>query len=1025
MGVYLTWPYPLAQAKETDGVQFIVGMFERSLESLEPLVKTGLPFLWVDFDRSILGGVGADYSHSMSDDKATTYLNGGGVYQSAVFRSDRPTLCYVPNCQGWSGMFYKAWTWCTGYRKGLVYSVIQFHADDVIVASYHPIATYNALYAPPTNYIPDEGRLITSYQCKGKKINCQAIAGVNGNNPLLYVSAPHTTGHVELRWNTFTQLTTDNDLFNSLSRNTPEDQGKEMSPVDVQRRGGIVLLEGATMDTAKYMITCLFPYKDLIHHRVFVGAKGPGLWEAAAMTAMIDDEDDDGPPDLDKKVETEFVELQKGSKKKRDELGKKFIKDHEHMMDDFTNALPTPTYPDTTGVQATMDQVSPLPIKRPITAPGKFQSLGTMDAVEGRLMSTNKDRKTLLKDCKAILKTVDNIIPLIFDVEFAIDNEDLESHLSGPVLKRWQEVQKNEIGASAANDIGKRKQNFTKVELQTGGCRDKAYRNITNDCDPSVVIMKQFTTVLAKQMSKFRGYAFGKTTRQNGDYIHFLARRTKTCTETDYSGFDGTQNSFCFVTEKKIYAHVFKKATLIMLAKFFAVLCNVSSGEFSYNTLFSRLSGASDTSVMNTNLNIIFTLLSRLYEGKSYDQVLKPTKEEVHRLMDLSIAGGDDGIAYDIDPEHYMKFTKFVGLDLKAECKPSSAPVSFLARKYPSPSTTPASGLDIERMFLKMTHAVKSMNFNRAEQLFLKLQGYTISDSQTPKVGRFLNAYKRYLLKYLTDRKLNGKINLGDISWSTKLGQGYPIEGPEATDAYLATHDPEVIEKLDEMTERLENNTFTDLVTYKNADVNEYVFNNTELTTVAKVEGKCDKNIRKILGLREEIPLAAVADPSAVPILTKAFDAEWVVCEAATPMATGLFPLLSKDFNLVSTGNFTPGVEVSGIKANEENRADVTIYNCLGKTCTGGLKSLEGEDRVVVIMDDKERVLKGTKRRFVVKINREQFLVFNFKPPGIRGFVNRRTLDKIVLLPYNIPPTMEEVEQIEKEIELEQQEASK
>ena len=115
------------------------------------------------------------------------------------------------------------------------------------------------------------------------------------------------------------------------------------------------------------------------------------------------------------------------------------------------------------------------------------------------------------------------------------------------------------------------------------------------------------------------------------------------------------------------------------------------AGKIRYDAMFTRLSGAADTSIFNTIINIIVAMYAyMLHHDPQWPSSFDPAI--LSKAPHAIIAGGDDGIIYDVGLPALQKAASTFKLCIKAHEKSTHLPVSMLSRVYTSPRTSLRSG---------------------------------------------------------------------------------------------------------------------------------------------------------------------------------------------------------------------------------------------------------------------------------------------------------------------------------------------
>lgn len=194
--------------------------------------------------------------------------------------------------------------------------------------------------------------------------------------------------------------------------------------------------------------------------------------------------------------------------------------------------------------------------------------------------------------------------------------------------------------------------------------------------------------------------------------------------ETDYSRYDGTITAFARELELAIYNTLFQGCNAA-IAQWHPYTYNnfANLNGVRYKTGNSRCSGAPDTCVMNSLLNMFAMFCA-----------LGPVS------FDFGVVGGDDGIFFMPQPNVPLVeiAVRDLGFKLKIMQRKPGVPYTFLARYFNWGSRN--SICDPVRMLSKL-HVIGTPNLTPKEAdgiLKAKLECLMVNDSNTPLVGDVL-----------------------------------------------------------------------------------------------------------------------------------------------------------------------------------------------------------------------------------------------------------------------------------------------
>jgi hypothetical protein len=290
-------------------------------------------------------------------------------------------------------------------------------------------------------------------------------------------------------------------------------------------------------------------------------------------------------------------------------------------------------------------------------------------------------------------------------------------------------------------------------------------RNISTIDTVTKVLYCFYMYPVMDHVKTYGWYAFGQTPKVIASKV--ATTTTGSFVETDFSRFDGTQNSATRCLEEKFIKRVYKgenaKACLHLWNLGRRCPAKTTNG-VKYKTGDSRLSGSPETSVFNTLINVFISW-----------KALKSTGLTGQAAYDrLGNYGGDDGITpWDKDPQDFSKNAQECGLVLKCEIKHNYA--GFLGRIYVDGQH---SILDVRRQLSKINIVVGSTKGVPAMvHAWNKWNGLLITDPNTPIVADICRAGIRILSTEKTFKvpKRKDKNKKNEIWWSEhELSDQFP-----------------------------------------------------------------------------------------------------------------------------------------------------------------------------------------------------------------------------------------------------------
>jgi hypothetical protein len=267
----------------------------------------------------------------------------------------------------------------------------------------------------------------------------------------------------------------------------------------------------------------------------------------------------------------------------------------------------------------------------------------------------------------------------------------------------------------------------------------KGPRNISTLPAEQCLLYSQFTRGISDILKKQPWYAFGIHPNEVASRINLLANKHTKLVETDFSRFDGTHSLALYQFEMAIYKRAYPVKYHSFIERIHASMleneAHTQSG-IKYDIGGSRLSGAADTSIMNSIDNAFVAYSAYRESGHSIEAAWKM----------LGIYGGDDGISGDLSPELYDRVAKELGLSLKTIAKDSTKFCSFLGRIYPNPRGSACHMADLPRQLPKL-HLTPTADARIRADPFIGLHnkaiGHLAMDANTPILTKWCNMVNR------------------------------------------------------------------------------------------------------------------------------------------------------------------------------------------------------------------------------------------------------------------------------------------
>nr|WKV33760.1 MAG: RNA-dependent RNA polymerase [Riboviria sp.] len=397
-------------------------------------------------------------------------------------------------------------------------------------------------------------------------------------------------------------------------------------------------------------------------------------------------------------------------------------------------------------------------------------------AVGARLFGVNTDTNQLLTNNPHMIATITMIITKLFKPAVKLTHDELLTHCTGNLKKRILRILEGEETITRDSLYDEQLNNsFIKKELHTKVSSAMANRNISNVQDAITVAMSEYTIPLSKQLADLvPGYAFGHSRRDIDNYMHILSRSYNFVIETDFSAFDGTQNSLTNLIEKMIYQHVYNNEDILEL-KDYQTNTTFNAGVFTYTTMYTRLSGAADTSLMNTIINLMVCQLTYHHIANTNPpQFIEPTNESVKQASARCVIGGDDGAYYGLSKQSLITIVEALHLVIKAEEKSTSKPINMLARTLQTPTTNTSSTPSLTRFASKLAYTANHQ-FTRPEALYLKLTSAMTTDFDHPIITPFCQELLTLLTPCVRPSVWATKRHLIYRSYGAEFGQPYQL----------------------------------------------------------------------------------------------------------------------------------------------------------------------------------------------------------------------------------------------------------
>lgn len=306
-------------------------------------------------------------------------------------------------------------------------------------------------------------------------------------------------------------------------------------------------------------------------------------------------------------------------------------------------------------------------------------------------------------------------------------------------------------------------------------------RNISTVPTMHTLRLSAFTYGCKKQVLKnLSWYMPAKTPIQIASTLHELAQDNDFLVEGDYSRFDGTITEWLrtFV-ERAFYLRWAKEEHHPEIMRLFQAEMHsraVTRHGIVYCPGSSRLSGSPLTTDGNTIINAFVAFCAAR-------EMQVPAKTAAKNCGvfygdDSLVAGSLFGSA-DTAVKTMCRVSACLGLNLKAVAVSTTKPTMFLSRCFPDLKTSPVSFCDPMRAMLKIhttTNTTRDILVCGVE----KASAYLVTDSRTPLVSNWCNAYLRSAHRTRID---NFEDAARDVSWwavdAVNHSEPWPQDGVE------------------------------------------------------------------------------------------------------------------------------------------------------------------------------------------------------------------------------------------------------
>jgi hypothetical protein len=398
-----------------------------------------------------------------------------------------------------------------------------------------------------------------------------------------------------------------------------------------------------------------------------------------------------------------------------------------------------------------------------------------------------------LANAWAVLAADHHVVP--------INIHELRAHFTTTTQKKRYDEYMTEYNAVGTVTTHRLRKHAAFVKAEPYQKEEVLNRNISAVSTKEFVEMSCYTIPVSKSIKELlHCFGFQYDNATTGEIIHKLARTHKTCVASDYSKFDGRQNSKTHMIDSTIITTIVHADHRLDISRLLRNTLNnqfVCDANTTYNANYTRQSGSALTSLGNTLINASITFLARIYTDRNYDveySFLTEDKERILRLYNMQMCGGDDGIAYDVDLQAYEGMVKYFDLQIDLDGKNTSDPVNFLARVYPSPATDPGSSLELPRFLQRFMYVNSNPTTTTIEALRMKTESMLVTEGSS---NELLTGFASMLLRVLKAVKYS-TVNMKNYSFTNYQKQALPMCS-ETYQIWLDSQDPELVQYIKEI----------------------------------------------------------------------------------------------------------------------------------------------------------------------------------------------------------------------------------
>nr|QYF49951.1 MAG: RNA-dependent RNA polymerase [Xinjiang mountain noda-like virus 2] len=242
----------------------------------------------------------------------------------------------------------------------------------------------------------------------------------------------------------------------------------------------------------------------------------------------------------------------------------------------------------------------------------------------------------------------------------------------------------------------------------------------------------------------------GRTPQEIAKAVQEYCSNVEMPLEGDYSNFDGRVSEWCQRNVMNaVYFRHFDQSFHAELRKFTNALITCPARSKKFHFYYESGTGVKSGSPTTCDLN---TVLNAFIQFVAVKKTLPDLTHE-EAFQQIGLAFGDDSLFDQRFKHHYQLAAGKLGMELKCEEYDHAKGVTFLARVFPSPTTTSTSFQDPLRTWRKLHLTTRDLNVPIADAAVDRCEGYLVTDKHTPVTGAFCSMIVREYTPLIQDDK--------------------------------------------------------------------------------------------------------------------------------------------------------------------------------------------------------------------------------------------------------------------------------